>query len=136
MNNFKLTRDINNIINNYLDYSSKKLNKILNISNQIKVNLKLKKNITIEDIIFICAKLGYKGFYIDSDYNDIITEIDKLLSPYNWYEEFDVYNLIEYNINGIFMVEHLFACENNYIIGTEWIDESQQINFMRLNLCE
>lgn len=34
------------------------------------------------------------------------------------------------------MVEHLFACENNYIIGTEWIDKSQQINFMRLNLCE
>lgn len=43
MNNLKLTKDINNIINNYLDYSSKKLNKIINISNQIKVNLKLKK---------------------------------------------------------------------------------------------
>lgn len=80
--------------------------------------------------------MGYKGFYIDVEYADIITEIDKLLSPYNWYEEFDVYNLIEYNINGIFMVEHLFACENNYIIGTEWIDKPQQINFMKLNCCE
>lgn len=52
MNNSKLSRDINNIINNYLDYSISKLNKIFNISNQIKVNLKLKK------------KYNYRRYYI------------------------------------------------------------------------
>lgn len=67
MNN--LTKDINNIINNYLDVSTKHLIKIIP-KKRISMNKGIKKGITLLDILIKCLQLGYNGFYINSDIDD------------------------------------------------------------------
>lgn len=57
----KLSKDIINIINKYLDYSDKNIQRLLN---KCKTNISLKfKDITLLDALLIAVKMGFSGFY-------------------------------------------------------------------------
>lgn len=133
----KLSKDINKIVLNYLDYSNENLNKILKIY-QKEGTFTLKQNLSIEDIIFTCAKSGYKGFYIER-YNtcqdDIIDQINNLLIPYKYHETYDgIYSY--HNINNIIISVETYQCESNYSIGPEIVIKGEMIDFKMLNLID
>lgn len=133
MNN--LSKDINKIISQYLDYSNENLNKILKNYQKYK-KFMLKPNLLIEDIIFTCAKIGYKGFYIEryDTFNDnIIDQIDNLLDKYKFHETHDgMYSF--YNINNINISIERYQNELNYSIGKEFLNRKEMIDFTMLNL--
>lgn len=131
MNN--LSKDINKIIFKYLDYSNNNLYKILETSK--KVNFKLKSDISIKDIIFTCAKLGYKGFHVDY-MDNVISELDRLLISYKYYEEYDFCMTIFYNINNIILKKYVFNNGIYYIFGYDYIGKSNLIDFKILNLID
>jgi hypothetical protein len=57
----KLSRDIINIINKYLDYSDVNIQRLVN---KCKTNISLKfKDITLLDALLIAVKRGFSGFY-------------------------------------------------------------------------
>lgn len=64
MNN--LSKDINNIINNYLDVSNKHLIKIIP-KHRFARSRCIKEGITSFDLLIKCLQLGYNGFFVNSD---------------------------------------------------------------------
>lgn len=81
----KLSKDINNIIYKYLDYSIKNLKlKIKLYKNMRRSTFKLYSYITIEDILFKCVNKGYSGFYIEEHYTYIIDQLIDLIVVSNY----------------------------------------------------
>lgn len=74
--NGKLSKDINLIINKYLDFS---IENIIRIQNKNKFIFKKTtfKNISVIDIILLCSFKGYCGFYFEKDLNDFKNQIEK-----------------------------------------------------------
>ena len=63
-----LSRDINNIIKKYLDYSLNNLLSIVKKNKSSKFGF-INPDITMEDIMTICARLGCSGFYLHKNEN-------------------------------------------------------------------
>lgn len=72
-----LSKDINNIINKYLDYSLENLERLYNNKHEYK----LKDEISIEDIFVKCSRLGYYGFYIPNEEIKILEQLEELPKP-------------------------------------------------------
>jgi hypothetical protein len=73
-----LNKNLCGIISNYVNYTQIFLKSILN-NNDLKKNcMKLRNNMFLNDIIVLCVKLGYNGFYID-DMNK------NAMNIMNWY---------------------------------------------------
>lgn len=64
-----LSRDINNIIKKYLDYSINNLLSIVKKNNKQSKWKFINPDITMEDIMTLCAKLGSSGFYLHKNEN-------------------------------------------------------------------
>src|SRR5579875_2273223 len=76
-----ISKDIYNIIYEYLNQSFDKLQQIfLNSNREI---YKLKKHITILDILTLCSKKKVCGFSICRDENYLIDNINKLINQSN-----------------------------------------------------
>ena len=60
----KLSRDLINIINKYLDFSLKKLQNLLLLNTKCQIP-SLYSSISLQDIILKCVNYGYAGFYFD-----------------------------------------------------------------------
>lgn len=72
-----ISKDINNIINKYLDYSLENLEYLYNNKHEYK----LKDEISIEDIFVKCSRFGYYGFYIPNKEVKILKQLEKLPKP-------------------------------------------------------
>lgn len=75
-----LNRNISNIIYKYIDYSLENLNKNLNPT-KTRLYIKIKNDITFEDILTIIFRYGYKSFFIRNCYVGIISQLDKMKKP-------------------------------------------------------
>lgn len=93
--NSLLSKNINNIINKYLDYS---FNNFLSIFNQNKTSVKyqlIDPNITAEDIMIKCVRIGHTGFYA---FNTSFTNelINQLISKFDSKKLFKILNKVDY----------------------------------------
>lgn len=73
-----LNKDICNIVFHYINYNKDNIISILQKTNYATHMMSLKDGMTLIDIIILCVKIGYKGFYIDNASKSCIEII-------NWY---------------------------------------------------
>lgn len=71
-----LSKDINSIIEKYLDFSVENIKRIIN-KNKFIQNKTTFKNISVIDIILLCSFKGHSGFYFDKEFYDFKNQIEK-----------------------------------------------------------
>lgn len=76
-----MNRNILSIVKKYLDYSQKNLISQLKNLNRI---IYLKKDITLDDIFFMCSRKGYIGFYVSNEYINTIKTLKTLKSTLSY----------------------------------------------------
>lgn len=116
-----LSKDINNIVNKYLDYS---FNNFISIFNQNKVSKYelIDPNITMEDIMIKCVRTGNAGFYTSN--GSCIKELNAQLEL-----KLEESNIKEFIIKNIHEGRISFKLKNiNTICHISWLNILKLIN--------
>jgi hypothetical protein len=114
-----LNKNICNIIFKYIDYSKPNLLSLLKINDIKKIEMQLKNNMILIDLIVLCIKVGCRGFFIDNINQNAIAIIDYYYSKHQLNESLKI--IRESNKNKIFYFIENYTnvdkCINLYELG-------------------